>query len=151
MAPPRSPSGRMSELLSGGGGGGGSGWGKLRGDAQVSPTVLSSTEDKNLDKINEEQRTANINALLGLKQQGGGDSTRKSKWAAMAKRGDISEEEQISATSGGSRRSVDQNDAILGVSFAEFKSEIKRDVSEVHCKISNMEDLLKNILHRIEN
>ena len=60
------------------------------------------------------------------------------------------DEGKIGITSGSTRRSLDQNDVILGNSFAEFKSDIKKEVSEVHTKISNMEDLLKNILQNME-
>ena len=52
--------------------------------------------------------------------------------------------------SGKTRQSFDQNEVILGQSFSEFKSDIKKEVADVHSKISNMEDLLKNILQNLE-
>ena len=114
-------------------GGGGSGWGKLKGNSQP-PTPLQSAPESTVGA------GGGWGKLKGNQEVG--DATKKSKLGAQAK---------VEGKSGSAaRRSFDQNDAILGQSFAEFKTDIKKEVAEVHSKISNMEDLLKNILHNME-
>ena len=102
---------------------GGVGWGKLKGTSQSSTPVQSTAEGK-----------------ISIKKQDSGEVTKKPKLGALVK------DEAVK----GSRKNLDQSEVILGQSFTEFKSDIKKEVAEVHSKISNMEDLLKNILHNME-
>ena len=74
-----------------------------------------------------------------------GETTKTPRLVTQAK-----EEGKSGATPGGSRKGFDQNEAILGQNFTEFKTDIKKEVAEVHSKISNMEDLLRNILQNME-
>ena len=82
---------------------------------------------------------------LGITNQEIGETTKKPRLVTQAK-----EEGKSGSTPGSIRKSFDQNDAILGQSFSDFRSDIKKEVSEVHSKISNMEDLLRNILQNME-
>ena len=103
--------------------GGGGGWGKLKGNSQASTPVQPAAESKS-----------------AVKKQDSGDASRKPKLGALVKDDGTK----------GSRKSLEQSDVILGQSFTEFKSDIKKEVAEVHSKISNMEELLKNILQNME-
>ena len=82
---------------------------------------------------------------LAITNQDIGETTKKPRLVTQAK-----EDGKSGSSPGSIRRSFDQNDAILGQSFNEFKSDIKKEVSDVHSKISNMEDLLRNILQNME-
>ena len=82
---------------------------------------------------------------LAITNQDIGETTKKPRLVTQAK-----EDGKSGSSPGSIRRSFDQNDAILGQSFSEFKSDIKKEVSDVHSKISNMEDLLRNILQNME-
>ena len=124
----RTPNVKSPEPVSSSGLGGGSGWGKLKGTSAASTSDHSPTEAK-----------------LTLKHQDSRENTKKTTTSTPAK-----DENKSGFTSGSTRRSFDQNDIILGQSLTEFKSDIKKEVSEVHSKISNMEDLLKNILKNME-
>ena len=106
---------------------GGGGWGRLKGDSQPATPVQPPTESK-----------------VPIKQDSA-DTIKKPKAGTHNPddgRGGIA--------SGKTRQSFDQNEVILGQSFSEFKSDIKKEVADVHSKISNMEDLLKNILQNLE-
>ena len=103
--------------------GGGGGWGKLKGNSQAS-TPVQSTGD----------------VRTPVKKQDSADAPKKPKLGVLAK----------DEGTKGSRKSLEQSEVILGQSFTEFKSDIKKEVAEVHSKISNMEDLLKNILQNME-
>ena len=103
--------------------GGGGGWGKLKGNSQASTPVQSIGEVRS-----------------PVKKQDSGDAPKKPKLGALAK----------DEGTKGTRKSLEQSEVILGQSFTEFKSDIKKEVAEVHSKISNMEDLLKNILQNME-
>ena len=106
--------------------GGGGGWGKLKGTSQASTPVQSTAESK-----------------PSMKKQDSGESGAK---VSKPKLGALGKDDGSKST----RRSLEQSDVILGQSFTEFKSDIKKEVAEVHSKISNMEDLLKNILQNME-
>ena len=103
---------------------GGGGWGRLKGtSSQASTPVQSTSEGK-----------------TPIKKQESGEAIKKPKLGTLVK----------DEGHKGSRKSLDQSEVILGQSFTEFKSDIKKEVAEVHSKISNMEDLLKNILQNME-
>ena len=77
-----------------------------------------------------------MDGKLAITNQDIGETTKKPRLVTQAK-----EDGKSGSSPGSIRRSFDQNDAILGQSFSEFKSDIKKEVSDVHSKISNMEDL----------
>ena len=106
---------------------GGGGWGRLKGDSQPATPVQPPTEAK-----------------VPLKQDSA-DTVKKPKPVTHGQ-----DDGKAGIASGKTRQSFDQNEVILGQSFSEFKSDIKKEVADVHSKISNMEDLLKNILQNLE-
>lgn len=83
-----------------------------------------------------------VESKLVLISQDAGETTKKPRLITQAK--------EEGKSPGSIRKSFDQNDAVLGQSFSDFRSDIKKEVSQVHTKISNMEDLLKNILQNME-
>ena len=106
---------------------GGGGWGRLKGDSQPATPVQAPTEPK-----------------VPIKQDSA-DTIKKPKAGIHSQ-----DDGKGGIASGKTRQSFDQNEVILGQSFSEFKSDIKKEVADVHSKISNMEDLLKNILQNLE-
>ena len=113
----------------------GGAWGNLVGDSQHQSSAEGrSVAEMAIDDTNIVKHQDSLDSVKGVKQRGEAPKRIDSleAWARKSS-------------------SLDQsNEAILGTSFSEFKSEIKQEVSEVHSKISNMEGLLKNILQNME-